>query len=180
MHRLDQAVGRINLAEAKPPPKAEPGRAAYVGDRACTRCHKAATAYWKTTVHAHAWKTLVDGGKAADHDCVGCHVTGYGEVGGSSLGFTKRLESVQCETCHGPSSLHVAAEGLDEPVTIHAETPQSTCVRCHNEKHSDTFDYKAYLRDILGRGHGLKAREALGSGPTGHELRSAAMTRAQN
>ncbi len=175
---LDRAVGKANLGRATPPPAAESGRAAYVGDGTCARCHKAATAFWKTTVHAQAWKTLVVAGKAADYDCVSCHVTGFGEVGGSSLGFTKALTNVQCETCHGPGSLHVAARGLDEPPTVHAATPKDTCLRCHTEKHSDTFDYQAYLRDVLGPGHGADARKKLGPGPTGRQLRSAALARA--
>jgi hypothetical protein len=179
MRTLDKAVGAANLRHAEPPPKAAPGRAAFVGDETCTRCHKKEMAFWKTTVHAHAWRTLVEVGKTGDDECVSCHVTGYGEVGGSSLGFTKKLESVQCETCHGPGGLHVAQEGLEEPAAVRLQAPESTCVRCHTPKHSDTFQYQAYLRDILGPGHGAKAREKLGPGKTGHELRSAALAKAK-
>jgi hypothetical protein len=179
MRALDKAVGAANLRHAEAPPPAPPGRAAYVGDQACNKCHKKAAAVWKTTVHAHAWKTLVEGGKTGDDECVSCHVTGYGEVGGSSLGFTRKLEAVQCETCHGPGSLHVAQEGLEDPPAVHLDTPESTCQRCHNPKHSDTFQYQAYLRDIVGPGHGLQRRQKLGPGPTGHELRSAALAKAK-
>ena len=179
MRALDKAVGAANLRHAEPPPKAPPGRASYVGDQACNKCHKKAAAFWKTTVHAHAWKTLVDGGKTGDDDCVSCHVTGYGEVGGSSLGFTKKLEAIQCETCHGPGSIHVKEEGLEDPPAVKLDTPESTCVRCHNPKHSDTFQYQAYLRDIVGPGHGVQRREKLGMGPTGHQLRSAALAKAK-
>ena len=179
MRTLDKAIGALNLAAVTPPPKAEPGRAHYVGDRSCAGCHKPEMKFWKTTVHAHAWKTLVDGGKQADLECVGCHVTGYGQVGGTSLGFTKALESVQCEVCHGPGSLHVAEEGLDEPATVHTLVPENTCKQCHNEKHSDTFNLTAYLRDILGPGHGEDARKKLGTGPTGGQLRRAAMAKAK-
>ena len=108
-----------------------------------------------------------------------CHVTGYGEVGGSSLGHTDRLRDVQCEVCHGPGSQHVAGEGLEEPLALHTETPASVCTTCHTEQHSDTFQYQAYLRDILGPGHGAAAREKLGDGPTGHSLRSAALAKAR-
>ena len=176
---LDKAIGKLNLAAATPPPKAEPGRLHYVGDESCARCHKSEMKFWETTVHAHAWRTLVVGGKQADLECVGCHVTGYGQVGGASLGFTKKLESVQCEVCHGPGSQHVAEEGLDEPATVHTQVPEATCIQCHNEKHSDTFNYAAYLRDILGLGHGAKERQKLGAGPTGGQLRRAAMAKAR-
>jgi hypothetical protein len=177
MRALDKAVARANLKQAEAPPKAGPGRASFVGDGACARCHKKQMAFWRTTVHAHAWKTLVDGGKTGDDDCVSCHVTGYGEVGGSSLGFTRKLEAIQCETCHGPGSRHVAEEGLEDPPAVRLETPESTCTRCHNQKHSDTFQYQAYLRDIVGTGHGVQLRNKLGEGPTGHQLRSTAVAR---
>jgi hypothetical protein len=179
MRKLDAKIAAMNLKSAKPPPPPEPGRPYYVGDDKCTSCHKTAAAFWKKTVHAHAWKTLVDGGKQNDYKCVGCHVTGYGEVGGTSLGHTKKLQDVQCETCHGPGSKHVAEEGTEEPPSVHRETPASTCTVCHTEQHSDTFQYEAYLRDILGAGHGPSARKKLGDGPTGHELRTAALARAK-
>jgi hypothetical protein len=179
MRKLDGQIAAINLKSAKPPPPPEPGRAYFVGDDKCAGCHKTATAFWKKTVHAHAWKTLVDGGKQNDYKCVSCHVTGYGEVGGSSLGHTKKLQDVQCEVCHGPGSTHVAQEGTEDPPAVHRETPASTCTVCHTEQHSDTFQYEAYLRDILGAGHGATARKKLGDGPTGHELRTAALARAK-
>jgi hypothetical protein len=75
--------------------------------------------------------------------------------------------------------MHVAEEGLEEPALVRTQTPESTCLQCHNEKHSDTFNYEAYLRDILGPGHGEAARKRLGDGPTGGQLRRAAMARAQ-
>jgi hypothetical protein len=179
MRRLDAKIAANNLKSASPPPAPEPGRAHFVGDGKCAGCHKPAMAFWKTTVHASAWKTLVEGGKQNDYKCVSCHVTGYGEVGGSSLGHTNKLRNVQCETCHGPGSVHVAEEGLEEPIAVRTITPSSTCTACHSEQHSDTFQYEAYLRDILGKGHGAKAREKLGKGPTGHELRSAALASAK-
>jgi hypothetical protein len=179
MQRLNQQVSAANLARTEPPPVAPPGRAAFVGDAACARCHKPAMTFWKTTVHARAWKTIVDDRKTGFPDCVSCHVTGYGEVGGSSLGHTQRLTNVQCETCHGPGSLHVKAEGLEEPPAVKLSTSEATCQRCHNEKHSDTFQFAAYLRDVLGPGHGAAARQELGPGPTGHQLRSKAVAAAR-
>jgi hypothetical protein len=179
MKRLNQRVSAANLARAEPPPAAPPERAAFAGDATCARCHKPAMAFWKTTVHARAWKTIVDDRKTGFPDCVSCHVTGYGEMGGSSLGHTERLTNVQCETCHGPGSLHVKAEGLEEPPAVKLSTAQSTCERCHNEKHSDTFEFAAYMRDVLGPGHGAAARKKLGAGPTGHQLRSKAVAAAR-
>ncbi len=179
MRRLDAQIAAINLRNAPPPAPREPGRAYYVGDAKCGPCHKEALAFWKKTVHADAWRTLVEVGKQNDYKCVGCHVTGYGQVGGTSLGHTDHLRNVQCEVCHGPGSIHVAEKGLEEPSSVHLETPASTCTGCHTEQHSDTFQYEAYLRDILGAGHGGTARAKLGNGPTGHQLRSAALARAK-
>ena len=58
-------------------------------------------------------------------------------------------------------------------------TPQATvCQACHNEEHSDTFDFEPYLRDVTGPGHGEEFRNKLGIGATGLELRSAALKKA--
>jgi hypothetical protein len=73
----------------------------------------------------------------------------------------------------------VEKKGREKPVAIRTKTPESVCARCHNETHSDTFEYKAYLRDIIGPGHGEDAYDDLGPGPTAHELRQAASMRAR-
>ena len=177
--RLDARIASVNLKTATPPPPPEPGRPFYVGVSRCGGCHKAAVAFWNRTAHAGAWETLVKGGKQADYKCVSCHVTGYGQVGGATLGHAKGLTDVQCETCHGPASKHVAEKGLEDPISVHRETPETTCLACHNEHHSDTFQYDAYLRDILGPGHGEAARRKLGDGPGGRTLRTAAIARAK-
>ncbi len=181
--QLAKKIGETNLAAAKnqPAPPAEAGVPTYVGTTACAKCHKPAVAFWKTTVHAQAWKTLVDVDKQYHYDCIGCHVTGWEKPGGASLGSVEKrgLVDVQCETCHGPGSKHVAEEGLDDPRTIVTKPPDRFCAdNCHTKEHSDTFALTPYLRDILGKGHGEKARAALGNGPTGHELRQKALAAA--
>jgi len=180
MRKLDRAIGAANLAMAEPPPAAEPGRAYYVGDEKCVSCHKAAVRAWRRSGHAHAWRTLVRAGKQADDECVGCHSTGYGEVGGSSLGYTAGLTNVQCESCHGPGSIHVEQRGKETPYAGITRTPESVCVRCHNEEHSDTFQYEPYLRDALGPGHGEVLLDQLGAGPTARSLRRAAAAAAKH
>jgi hypothetical protein len=174
LRKLDRAIGEANLALAEPPPPPEPGRAYYVGDAKCTSCHKSAARAWQKTRHAHAWRTLVAVGKQAHDDCVSCHVTGFGEVGGSSLGHTRGLENVQCEACHLPNSIHVEKRGKETPYAGSTKTPEAVCVRCHNEKHSDTFKYEPYLREALGPGHGEDFLDKLGPGPTATQLRRAA------
>ena len=58
--------------------------------------------------------------------------------------------------------------------------PKDFCAtQCHTHEHSDTFAYEAYLRDIVGKGHGEELRKKLGDGPTGHALRTAALDKAE-
>src|SRR4029453_311368 len=106
----------------------------------CGGCHKSALAFWKKTVHASAWKTLVEGGKQNDYKCVSCHVTGYGQVGGSSLGHTDRLRNLQCETCHGPAPAppppprgawkkHRRSKKTPPPAPARRAIPNSTPIR---------------------------------------------------
>ncbi|HEY8142156.1 MAG TPA: multiheme c-type cytochrome [Kofleriaceae bacterium] len=178
---LDRTIGQANLEEAKkkgPPAKPPKGTAGYVGMEECAFCHKDALAFWNKTVHAKAWETLVEVGKELDYDCVKCHVTGWEQPGGSTLAFNENLRDVQCEVCHGPGSLHVAADGKEKKSSLVRATPEDVCIRCHNKEHSDTFDYKAYLRDVTGKGHGETFRATLGDGPVGHELRAAALEKA--
>jgi hypothetical protein len=156
-------------------PKPEPGKPTYVGVDACADCHGPAVEFWENTVHHRAYDTLVTANKQYDLSCVGCHVTGFREPGGSEVVENELLRAVQCEQCHGPGSAHI-----EDPVpeTIVRAAPIDVCLECHTPEHSDTFDYSAYLRDILGEGHGAPERAKLGAGPTGHELRAAGLEKA--
>ncbi len=163
---------RFAGVKAPSPGKGEPG---YVGIEECEMCHDEAAEQWQGTVHAHAYETLVDLNKQFDLSCVGCHVTGFRQPGGSEVVENEGLRSVQCEQCHGPGGRHI-----DDPegVRLPAQTPSKVCAECHTPEHSDTFDYEAYLRDILGEGHGAQARTRLGAGPTGKQLREAGLAKA--
>jgi len=183
MQELDRRVGEDNRTRdcaEKRPPQIEPH---YVGMASCGQggCHPKAVALWKQTVHAHAWKTLFDTGRAFSHDCFSCHVTGADEAAraGATLCKPEPLQDVQCEVCHGPASAHVAAGGIEDVSTMTKRPPDGLCaLRCHTPEHSDTFQLEAYLRDILGEGHGAKRRAQLGAGATGHELRLAGLRKA--
>jgi hypothetical protein len=157
------------------PPAPPAGQAGYVGIDACADCHEQAVTSWKGTVHAGGYETLVEVNKQFDLSCVGCHVTGFRQPGGSEVVENHNLQAVQCEQCHGPGSLHVEDPSA---ANIRREAPSSVCLGCHTEEHSDTFEYDAYLRDILGPGHGPEARAKLGEGPTGRELRAAGLEKA--
>ena len=174
-------TGEINVKAAAsvavaPPPK---GKAEYAGSESCTDCHADQAAFWAKTVHAQAWKTLVDRGQQFDLDCIGCHVTGWDKPGGSTLGHNDKLRDVQCETCHGPGSIHVAKGGLEKPFAVVRAPAEDLCAtQCHTKEHSDTFQHDAYLRDIVGPGHGEAVLKKLGDGPTGAQLRKAALDKA--
>jgi hypothetical protein len=184
LQELARAIGQANLVAARNevPPAAAPDAPTFVGDGSCAKCHKAAVEFWKHTVHAQAWKTLVDVDKQYNYDCIGCHVTGWQKPGGSSLATVEKrgLADVQCEVCHGAGSLHVANAGMEDKSTLVRRQADRFCAdNCHTKEHSDTFSLVPYLRDILGKGHGEQARARLGSGVTGHELRQKALQAAQ-
>lgn len=178
-----RAAGAANVAAAAiapPPPPVPAGTATYVGTEECANCHEEATTFWKTTRHARAWETLVEVDKQFDYDCTSCHVTGWGRPGGATMAMNETLRDIQCETCHGPGSLHVDAE--DDAAarrTITLAPAEDLCAgQCHTPEHSDTFERIAYLRDVLGAGHGEAARAKLGDGPTGRALRQAGLDKA--
>jgi cytochrome c5 len=155
------------------------GQASYTGTESCSDCHADQVAFWNKTVHATAWQTLVDRGQQFDLDCIGCHVTGWDKPGGSNLGHNDKLRDIQCETCHGPGSIHVAKGGLEKPFAVKRSPDPDLCAsQCHTKEHSDTFQLEAYLRDIVGHGHGEDRRKKLGDGPTGGQLRKAALDKA--
>jgi cytochrome c5 len=155
------------------------GQASYTGTESCADCHDDQVKFWKKTVHATAWQTLVDRGQQFDLDCIGCHVTGWDKPGGSNLGHNDPLRDVQCETCHGPGSIHVARGGKEKPFAIQRGPDDKLCAsQCHTREHSDTFQLEAYLRDVIGPGHGEDRRKKLGDGPTGAQLRKAALDKA--
>ncbi len=173
----DAWVAKQNLARftGVHAPAPAPGKPSYVGAEACVDCHAEAVQFWEGTVHHGAYTTLVDANKQYDLSCVGCHVTGFRKPGGSEVVENELLRAIQCEQCHGPGSAHV-----EDPVseTIVHSSPISVCLECHTPDHSDTFDYDAYMRDILGEGHGAAERAKRGPGPTGRELRAAGLAKA--
>ncbi|MBH1989054.1 MAG: hypothetical protein I8H72_03415 [Myxococcaceae bacterium] len=154
-------------------PTLKTGEASYVGAESCKTCHSAAYEFWKKAVvevtgkdeqgriiktlsgHSVAWKTLQDKNKALDRNCIGCHSVGFMKPGG----YCKAEEvdfrgDVQCESCHGPGSLH-AQDG--DKSKIQKSVPESHCRSCHHVPHipsEQSFVYRDKLKVILGPGHG--------------------------
>lgn len=156
LERYDQRVNehnRVAFADLLPPPVPE-GQAGYVGTARCGECHAEALTWWGTTLHGHAYQTLVDVHKEYNLACVGCHVTGYNRPGGATVahvGDHGELQNVGCENCHGPGSLHSADP---ESGHIARDMNEDTCLRCHTPEHSDRFVYDAYRRMMIAPGHG--------------------------
>jgi hypothetical protein len=141
------------FADRKPAPP-EAGKAGFIGVDACTDCHDEERKVWDGTGHAHAYSTLQKDFKEFNLDCVSCHVTGYGKPGGSTVTFNDKLQSVQCEVCHGPGSLHAKDPNKKGLVVVKPEP--STCVsECHHPPHVEGFDAAAKMKLILGKGHGM-------------------------
>jgi hypothetical protein len=90
--------------------------AAYAGDAACVHCHAAEAQVYAKTKHAHAYDALEKiakrpAGRNFDGECIICHTVGYEyQTGYVNPKQTAHLKNVQCESCHGPASLHVAEE----------------------------------------------------------------------
>ncbi len=151
MKAFDEELAKINIAHAGTLPEPKPGEAVYVGTEACFGCHEETRDFWKKNEHAGAWATLEKLGKTFDAECVSCHVTGYGKAGGALVGKTAGRENVQCESCHGPGSLH-AEDG--DVKSIVAKPSEQSCVGCHNHHHSPSFQFGPYREDLLVPGHG--------------------------
>lgn len=156
--RMDAFFQRVNdhnrvaFASHLPAPPAE-GMPHFVGSEACGGCHAEEFAWWRTTLHGHAYATLVDRHKEYNLDCVGCHVTGYEMPGGSTVSHVGALADVGCENCHGPGSGHVG-NPTGASVNVHRDTGEDTCLRCHTPEHSDRFDYTVYRRMMMSAEHG--------------------------
>jgi hypothetical protein len=135
------------------PPLPRPDEASYVGITACSSCHPGPREVWNRTTHGHAYAALSSQFKEFNLECVGCHVTGYEQPGGTTVTHVDKLEDVQCEVCHGPGSKHVA-NPVDKTRII-ARPEASRCLDCHHPPHVEDFDAAAKMKEILGPGHGM-------------------------
>ncbi len=147
LERYGQVRHRIQtMPEVKDLDK--PGKATYAGSAACKSCHKKEYAIWEASGHSHAYKTLLEAERPAnrqyDPECIVCHTVGYGvESGFVTAAKTPRLKDVGCESCHGPSSLHVANKNDAEwqrrinpwkymPAEKREDAIDQMCQKCHD------------------------------------------------
>lgn len=146
--------------------------AEYVGNSTCKVCHNKSAEgeqwkKWSTEKHSQAFKVLQSDEAnaiakekgltvpaAEAPECLKCHVTAYNADEKSVPAKLKMEEGVQCESCHGPSSEHVAAAKKamlkkDEAVDLSAtrvKPTEETCKTCHNEQ-SPTWNPELYTKE---------------------------------
>ncbi|MCP4650497.1 MAG: hypothetical protein GY853_10515 [PVC group bacterium] len=106
----------------------------YVGAETCKACHPQRYEDFFKRKFKKAWKVLEMRGETENPECLKCHTTGYGEPGGfKDAESTPNLRFKQCESCHGPASLHVNDMGNKEyqQQLINYVKDQDVCIKCH-------------------------------------------------
>lgn len=148
--------------------------AEYVGNSQCKICHNTKEmgeiwTVWSNQKHSKAYDRLASPEAIAvgqkkglakppqeSPECLKCHVTAYDASKTPPVPVKIAMkDGVQCETCHGPGSLHVAdgkAKKMkkDESIVMSAHIKrgdEATCRKCHNEE-SPTWNPEKYtLKD---------------------------------
>ncbi|MCU0315058.1 MAG: hypothetical protein MUC92_00535 [Fimbriimonadaceae bacterium] len=117
----------------------------FIGTKACAPCHGKAYEVWVRSEHASALKTLEEEFHDRDPDCTSCHVVGLESTKGfRDRKITPHLADVGCESCHGPGKAHAM-----NPVKVKMDRlGEASCLKCHNQEHSPTFEWKTYWEKI--------------------------------
>lgn len=107
-------------------------QATYVGMERCKECHKEHVETYYTWNYSRNFRIIKMRRKEHDPKCIRCHTTGYGKKGGfESVEATPHMANKQCESCHGPASLHIKAPSTRQ----HQKTltvPKNVCTQCHS------------------------------------------------
>jgi predicted CXXCH cytochrome family protein len=131
----------------------------YVSADVCAGCHKEIADEWEDTLHADALPNLEASGHASE-SCFVCHVVSLdGDPANSGFDdpdptVADRFGGVQCESCHGPGSEHVATL-----VPLVANVSATLCGSCHTQAHHPTYDewklslHAAALTNVLDNSH---------------------------
>ena len=106
-------------------------------------------------VKAAAAKMGVTGPPSEAPECLACHVTAYDVETKAVPAKLKMADGVQCESCHGPASLHkkdamavkMKKKTVEEAnlAANLATADEKSCLQCHNDK-SPTWDPSRYTK----------------------------------
>jgi 2',3'-cyclic-nucleotide 2'-phosphodiesterase (5'-nucleotidase family) len=132
------------LEASRNPNPASGAATAYVSSQACAACHQAQYIQWSKSGHAHATDNLPPRWVEFETGCLKCHATGQRTDAAGKLELAK-LQSVQCEQCHGPGGEHAQkpAKGYGRIGNV-----QQMCAACHTPETSPKFDFQAALEKI--------------------------------
>ncbi len=133
-----------------------------MSERSCVSCHLKQHMQWRTTLHYHAWQTLVDKKQNHNPECQKCHTTLFDEPNGfTKVGDTPDLVNVQCVECHRPVgdvAVHIsrfrkkagatAAETNGQAAGDFQPVSEQTCLKCHTPENSPKFKYEIFLTKV--------------------------------
>ena len=125
--------------------RAETRAPQYIGNGSCMGCHGGRFARWAAGPHAHAYRQLVERDEQLNPECLACHTTGFGRIGGwadLSQKHIGQFRGVQCEGCHGPLEGHPDREREEKDVS------EVVCLACHDEANSPDFDYESFRKRL--------------------------------
>lgn len=148
--------------------------AEYVGHNQCKICHNKKDEgeqwnVWKAEPHSKAFETLkgdaankvaadlgLEKPAAESPECLRCHATAYDVETKAVPAKLKIADGVQCESCHGPSSLHVDAAKIvmfkpDQKDSVDLQgnrvlPNEALCKTCHNDE-SPTWKADRYTTE---------------------------------
>jgi predicted CXXCH cytochrome family protein len=109
----------------------------------CGNCHAGHQASWAGTKHANAFQDLVASGHVTAA-CYACHtVNEHGNGIAAAAGYSVKPDSayqdVQCESCHGPGTKHVALteNRANWPLArLTLTNAPASCASCHTGVHT--------------------------------------------
>ncbi|MBL7191772.1 cytochrome C554 [bacterium] len=135
------------------------GQPGYIGVKTCKMCHKGEKKgnvfeIWSESKHANSSQALVEKGEQNNPDCLICHTTGFGKGGFNPEAGELKLETVECEACHGPGSDYkkmTVMKDSEAAKTAGLRMPdEEFCKTCHNPNspNFEEFDFAKAWAEI--------------------------------
>jgi hypothetical protein len=138
-------------------------RPSNFSERACRMCHLQEYKQWTSTLHSHAWETLVREKQNHNPECQECHTTLYEQPHGfTTIGETPDMVNVQCSQCHQLAVDDVLTHVRRGRIAKRSTNSKSdgtatgdfkgiteqTCLKCHNQENSPRFEYSKFLKKV--------------------------------